>query len=58
MFQTYTEINIFVRFAEEKKVTSGLGSGKKEEDSLYRLFFLRTIAQFFTQIYMNCFVSS
>jgi hypothetical protein len=31
---TYTEINIFVRLAEEKKVTSGLGSGKKEEDSL------------------------
>ena len=25
---------------------------------LYRLFFLRLIAQFFTQIYMNCFVSS
>ena len=24
----------------------------------YRLFFLRSIAQFFTQIYMNCFVSS
>ena len=24
----------------------------------YRLFFLRLIAQFFTQIYMNCFVSS
>ena len=24
----------------------------------YRLFFLRFIAQFFTQIYMNCFVSS
>ena len=23
----------------------------------YRLFFLRSIAQFFTQIYMNCFVS-
>ena len=26
--------------------------------SKYRLFFLRSIAQFFTQIYMNCFVSS
>ena len=25
---------------------------------LYRLFFLRSIVQFFTQIYMNCFVSS
>ena len=25
---------------------------------IYRLFFLRSIAQFFTQIYMNCFVSS
>ena len=25
---------------------------------IYRLFFLRPIAQFFTQIYMNCFVSS
>ena len=25
---------------------------------VYRLFFLRSIAQFFTQIYMNCFVSS
>ena len=25
---------------------------------MYRLFFLRSIAQFFTQIYMNCFVSS
>ena len=24
----------------------------------YRLFFLRSIAQFFTQIYMNCLVSS
>ena len=24
----------------------------------YRLFFLRSIGQFFTQIYMNCFVSS
>ena len=24
----------------------------------YRLFFLRSIAHFFTQIYMNCFVSS
>ena len=24
---------------------------------VYRLFFLRLIAQFFTQIYMNCFVS-
>ena len=24
----------------------------------YRLFFLRSIAQFFTQIYMNCFISS
>ena len=24
----------------------------------YRLFFLRSIAQYFTQIYMNCFVSS
>ena len=24
----------------------------------YSLFFLRSIAQFFTQIYMNCFVSS
>ena len=24
----------------------------------YRLFFLRSIAQFFTEIYMNCFVSS
>ena len=23
----------------------------------YRLFFLRSIAQFFTQIYMNCFIS-
>ena len=26
--------------------------------SKYRLFFLRSIAQFFTQIYTNCFVSS
>ena len=26
--------------------------------SQYRLFFLRLIAQSFTQIYMNCFVSS
>jgi len=26
--------------------------------SSYRLFFLGSIAQFFTQIYMNCFVSS
>jgi hypothetical protein len=26
--------------------------------SEYRLFFLRSIAQFFTQIYMNCFVST
>ena len=25
---------------------------------VYRLFFLRSITQFFTQIYMNCFVSS
>ena len=25
---------------------------------MYRLFFLRSIAQFFTQIYMICFVSS
>ena len=24
----------------------------------YRLFFLRLIAQLFTQIYMNCFVTS
>ena len=58
MFQTYTEINIFVRFAEEKKVTSGLGSGKKEEDSLYRLFSLRSIAQFFYTNLHECFVSS
>ena len=26
--------------------------------SMYRLFFLRSIAQFFTKVYMNCFVSS
>ena len=29
-----------------------------ESWSLYRLFFLRSIVQFFTQTYMNCFVSS
>ena len=27
-------------------------------DTQYRLFFLRSTAQFFTQIYINCFVSS
>ena len=31
---------------------------KTGEQILYRLFFLRSIAQFFTHIYMNCFVSS
>ena len=28
------------------------------QDGKYRLFFFRSIAQFFTQIYMNCFVKS
>ena len=36
------------------------GTNKSLEGSVtaYRLFFLRSIAQFFTQIYTNCFVSS
>ena len=29
----------------------------REKLKMYRLFFLRSIAQFFTRIYMNCFVS-
>ena len=37
---------IIIKLAKTKTIT-GL-----------RLFFLRSIAQFFTQIYMNCFVSS
>ena len=32
--------------------------GCEVSKSGYRLFFLKSIVQFFTQIYMNCFVSS
>ena len=40
---------------EKKKLTSVNSNGKSIP---YRLFFLRSIEQFFTQIYLNCFVSS
>ena len=35
-----------------------LGHKRDIINSWYRIFFLISIAQFFTQIYMNCFVSS
>ena len=47
--------NIFTRHSQNTEKKCQNTNGTKEE---YRLFFLRSIAQFFTQIYMNCFVSS
>ena len=40
-----------------KACHSNMSPGKQGK-LCYKLFFLRSIAQFFTQIYMNCFDSS
>ena len=62
----------FFRFFSSGSITAissksnGKETGKKhlcavitpnELCSTYRLFFFRSIAQFFTQVYMSCFVS-
>ena len=40
----------------ERQIT--VAKSARVSRKLYRLFFLRLIAHFFAQIYMNCFVSS
>ena len=49
-----------VAFSENLKFFTYLTDSTKifDEYLVYWLFFLRWIAQFFTQIHMNCFVSS
>ena len=46
----YTALHWAAKFGAEMLVHLLIGR--------YRLFFLRSILHFFTQIYMNCFVSS
>ena len=45
-------------YEEKLKAAQAASNAGTLMNILYRLFFLRLIAQFFTQIYMNCFVNS